>query len=126
MKNFIITLAALWLFALAGCNSPQQILIDKTVPYANCQTGDTVQIALAENPTTGYVWQLGDLDGKIVRLESQQYQQSATSPNLCGAGGTKIFTFAIVGKGRCQVAAQLMRPWEKKPIETRVFSIDAK
>ena len=46
-------------------------------------------ITLTSNPTTGYSWQLAELDG--LAFKSDTYIPDAVAPGIVGAGGVQVF-----------------------------------
>jgi len=109
--------------ALCACATSQQILLDANTPTSICQTGDTIQIILPENPTTGYVWKIAKDGSPALKFENQIYQQNSTAKNICGAGGTVLFTFRAVDSGNAEVALTLGRPWEDNVSQSKIFKI---
>ncbi len=76
----------------------------------NVQLGQTFNITLESNPSTGYSWQFAQHpDANIVKLESQKYTPSANVP---GAPGKEVWVFKGVGVGSTTMVLQYQRPWE--------------
>jgi inhibitor of cysteine peptidase len=67
------------------------------------QPGQTLVIALEENPTTGYRWQIAAGVENILKLLSREYQQSETEPGKVGVGGVATFKFEAAGKGSTEL-----------------------
>jgi len=67
--------------------------------------GDMVIIRLAENPTTGYRWEIAA--GPV--LSGDEFAVAGGAP---GAGGERVLRFSVAGPGRTQVSAVLRRQWE--------------
>ena len=88
-------------------------------------SGDVVILTLVSNPTTGYSWQVMEIDDAILVQDSDpDYKQSPGSEGLVGAGGTETFRFKAVGTGETMLKLGYMRPWESvAPIETFVVQI---
>jgi len=86
---------------------------------------DVVTITLVSNPTTGYSWQVMEIDNAILVQDGDpEYKQSPGSEGLVGAGGTEIFRFKAVGAGETTLGLGYMRPWESvQPIETFTIQI---
>jgi inhibitor of cysteine peptidase len=77
--------------------------------------GDVVVVRLAENPTTGYRWQMDASPG--LTLTGDQFSSSSTS---AGAGGERIWRFASSASGIFRIEASLRRAWEADvPPQTR-------
>ncbi|MFI7675085.1 protease inhibitor I42 family protein [Actinophytocola sp. NPDC049390] len=80
--------------------------------------GGTVNLALPENPTTGYRWRLtGPLE-----VVSDEFFPSGTTP---GAAGERVFVLRVVRAGRHEVLAELTRPWEARVKDVRTFVVEA-
>jgi inhibitor of cysteine peptidase len=114
-------------FALAlfsGCGTKGTSLTEaNNGKQITVKSGDLVTLTLASNPTTGYSWQVMDIDKAVlVQNGEPEYKQSPSSEGLAGAGGTEIFQFKVVGSGETTLNLGYMRPWESvPPIQT--FSI---
>lgn len=81
----------------------------------------TVEIDLESNPTTGYDWQYSaDKDG-IIKEVSKVYKSDDVPKDVCGSGGTDIWTFEGLKEGSTEVTFKYLRPWEKEVIKTRIF-----
>ncbi len=59
--------------------------------------GDVLQVMLAENPSTGYVWAVVTNDEAVLRLSDEPAYE--VDSDAIGAGGTKTFLFEAVGAG---------------------------
>ncbi|WP_459719194.1 protease inhibitor I42 family protein [Actinophytocola sp. KF-1] len=82
------------------------------------RVGGTVNLALPENPTTGYRWRLtGPLE-----VVSDDFFPSGTTP---GAAGERVFVLRVTRAGRHEVLAELARPWEAKVADVRTFVVEA-
>lgn len=81
-------------------------------------------ITLKSNPTTGYSWQIETApDESVVRLIGSVFVGPQT--RLVGAGGSEIWTFKAVGRGRTGVRLIYVRPWEQDvpPVEIAEYDI---
>jgi len=89
-------------------------------------SGRTISVPLTEvlwvtlpgNPTTGYRWELAEIDREILATESE----TAFTPDSAriGAGGEFRFLFTTVKQGTTIVKLIYRRPWEKneQPLKT--------
>lgn len=123
MEKIIRLLAIALAGMLSACASNEHIIMDKATPSAECQVGDILEIALKENPTTGYVWKLNGDGSPVLKLENQSYQPNAVSNGMAGSGGTIIYTFKAASPGKAKVKLVCSRPWENKPIDNASFNI---
>lgn len=71
--------------------------------------GDTVELRLIENPTTGYRWKLDSVDNSALQPKDSKYQGEGSMP---GQGGTRVFTFTALKTGRINLSAKNIREWE--------------
>jgi inhibitor of cysteine peptidase len=91
----------------------------------SARVGDTIEVRLRENPSTGYRWEVDRLDEKLLRL-LEKTTSGPTTP-MPGAGGGAIFRFAVVGTGSGALSLKLWRPWEGDPsiVQRLAVRIDA-
>jgi inhibitor of cysteine peptidase len=74
------------------------------------QAGDSFQIQLPENPTTGYRWELGNWDEAVARKTRDQFSQPATAQP--GAGGEHVWEFVANSPGKTTLRLDSRRSWE--------------
>lgn len=73
--------------------------------------GDTFEITLRANRTTGYHWDLADsLDARVVTLVRHAYVPYPNPQHVVGSGGTDHWTFRAVAAGRTEIALGLYHP----------------
>jgi inhibitor of cysteine peptidase len=72
------------------------------------RTGDTVDVRLPENPTTGYRWH-AEIDSTALRQVGDQYE-GPTSPR--GASGARVLTFEALRPGQTLLRLVNRRSWE--------------
>jgi inhibitor of cysteine peptidase len=82
--------------------------------------GSQLEIALPENPTTGYRWYLGGSDPALA-LTQERFDAPGGPP---GKGGTRYWIFRAVQAGKAQIRAVYRRSWESKGARPGGFSID--
>ena len=87
------------------------------------QAGETFDIVLSSNPSTGYHWEvIPELDETIVQLAAQNYL--AEEPVMPGSGGVDVWTFRAVNAGDTTIVLGYYPPGdETEPDETLTFSI---
>lgn len=71
--------------------------------------GDTIEIRLDENPTTGFRWAVEDHDRRLP-LEGSEFSPAAG--NRIGTGGTRILRFKAAAPGVVRLELRLRREWE--------------
>lgn len=78
--------------------------------------GESFTVVLVGNPTTGYSWQVDDLDTAVLAVDEPAYEVGS---DLIGAGGTYTFTFTAVAAGETELQMSYLRSWEEaEPLET--------
>lgn len=124
----IVVMSFFLVFALfSGCGANGTSLTEadngKTI---NLQPGETLTLTLESNPTTGYSWQVLELDNAVLVPEGDpEYKQSSGAEGLVGAGGTETFRFKTIGSGETSLSLGYMRPWESvPPVETFTIQVD--
>jgi inhibitor of cysteine peptidase len=124
----VVVMSFFLVFALfSGCGANGTSLTEadngKTI---NLQPGETLTLTLESNPTTGYSWQVMELDNAVLAQEGDpEYKQSSGAEGLVGAGGTETFRFKTIGSGETSLSLGYMRPWESvPPVETFTIQVD--
>lgn len=82
--------------------------------------GDTLQVTLAENASTGYRWTLDKVTGPVQPLATEPSYAS----DAIGAGGAVSFTFSAVEQGQGRIALKHWRQWEGNKSVTKRFAVD--
>lgn len=70
---------------------------------------DHLVIRLAENPSTGYQWEISTTDGARLDLLASAYEPTG---GALGGGGTRSFTFQVQEPGTASIRLHLKRAWE--------------
>ena len=116
-KLVLLTIA----IAITGCAQTSQFTKnqyvhvyqkDQTCPETlNMKVGETVQVQLADNPSTGYSWKLA---------QSLQHLNATTTYNahktddylVVGLGGVRQFNFKALSTGEETIQLVYTRSWE--------------
>ena len=85
--------------------------------------GDTIQIKLRSNPTTGYSWaEVKDkTDAKTLKSEGNEYKVNDHPAGMVGVGGSDYWTFRALAAGTTEIVLGYGRPWEKDKEPARTF-----
>jgi inhibitor of cysteine peptidase len=85
--------------------------------------GESLEIALAENPTTGYRWRL--LDAATVAANCLLVKDSYEPghPQMAGQGGIHRWQFQAAEPGACMIELEYRRSWQKDMPPERTFRI---
>lgn len=100
-------------------------LIEPTDPteLVTVKTGETFELVLPSNPSTGYHWDIiPELDENIVQFVEQNF--IAEQPVIPGSGGVDVWTFRAVSTGDTTVVLGYYPPGNPDdPQEVVAFSI---
>lgn len=83
--------------------------------------GETKEIILDSNPTTGYSWSIIRSDGLEV---VEEFILDDTNGTVCGAGGKQHYRLSAKCPGGYEFMATYHRSWENDAIETFSLKID--
>ncbi len=88
--------------------------------------GEKILITLDANPTTGYQWEIVEVDNSILKQVGEA-EYDADSPKLVGSGGEENFRFEAVGTGVTDLQLIYHQPWETvPPVDTFSLTIVVK
>lgn len=86
--------------------------------------GQVLEVTLESNPTTGYSWEVSEVDGAVLAQEGESEFREAPKEGeeMVGAGGTETFRFSSTA-GKTTLTLVYRRSWEEgvDPLET--FSV---
>ncbi|HTN54432.1 MAG TPA: protease inhibitor I42 family protein [Anaeromyxobacter sp.] len=83
------------------------------------RVGDRLELALPENPSTGFRWQWTEPGAPVCRLEEDRFEPGG--PGV-GARGHRLLVLAVAGPGAARLALVLRRSWE--PEAARAFTVE--
>ncbi|HSL28964.1 MAG TPA: protease inhibitor I42 family protein [Anaerolineales bacterium] len=88
------------------------------------RAGETFDLVLTSNPSTGYRWQLvEELDPNVVELVDQVY--IAQEPSAIGSGGVDAWTMRAINSGDATIMlGYYPLDNDNEPAETIIFSIE--
>jgi inhibitor of cysteine peptidase len=86
------------------------------------RVGQVLVLTLESNPTTGYSWEIVEVNDSVLRRAGEPEFKAASEqdPAPLGAGGVEVFRFEAVGAGETRLELVYHRPWEEgvEPLET--------
>ena len=101
--------------ALASCASPAANVIKLTAQDAgstvNIQVGNTLEIALEGNPTTGYTWEIAPESGALLSQQGEAEFKPASS--ALGSGGIVTLRLKAMQPGNMKLKLIYHRTFEK-------------
>ena len=80
--------------------------------------GDRLVIRLAESPSSGCSWQVGEYDPAVLEPAGDEFVAAADSMT---GGCTREFHFAVVAAGHSNVAFSLRHAWEAEVAAAQRF-----
>ena len=80
--------------------------------------GDTLQISLTENPTTGFRWHLQSEAQPTIKLVKSSFEPGTSAT---GRGGIHRWQFQAVRAGTGKIKLEYRRPWEQDSPPGRTF-----
>jgi inhibitor of cysteine peptidase len=107
---FISVCAAGVLFLLPLVAHPLDLTERDSGRGVSVAVGETISLTLAGNPTTGYTWELAEIDRAV--LAPGPAPAFAADSSLTGAGGVFTFRLAALKAGSSAVKLSYRRPWE--------------
>lgn len=84
--------------------------------------GQTLELELESNPTTGYIWEVAFPVNKDI-LRQERENEFVSRSDLIGAGGVQIFYFKGIKKGKTELVFEYRRPWEKNKDPARRYVV---
>ena len=89
------------------------------------KAAEAAAVRLPGNITTGYAWQVAQLDGEAVaQVGKVEYATSqAPGDRRVGVGGVFIAIFQAVKPGQATVKMAYSRPWEKDTAPAKTFTV---
>jgi inhibitor of cysteine peptidase len=82
--------------------------------------GETFEVRLPENATTGFQWSIAQLPEVVVLLEDDTAAPDGLQP---GAAGEHRFRFVVRGAPSGRVVLELRRPWEQEIEPEEAFEV---
>lgn len=128
-KALLFTVLALVaVYAASGCDllnqwlSPSEQRVDEGANggQVSLQVGQMLVVALASNPSTGYAWEITEVDSMVLALTKEDFKAES---NLVGAGGTQLFFFDALKAGQTLLKLVYHRSWEQGVEPAETFSI---
>jgi inhibitor of cysteine peptidase len=105
---------------IEACTSTVRLRESDSGKSFNLRSGDQIEIVLAGNPTTGYVWQVKASKNGLIEKTDESYKSSG---KLVGGGGEYTFKFRAKAKGDSDIKLIYSRPWEKRIEPAKIFAI---
>jgi len=117
-----VTLGTMLLIA-SGCERGVRLGEDDSGGSVTVPVGETFEIVLESNPTTGYSWGPAEVPDCVEQEGESEYDSDAP-PTMMGAGGEETWRFTAVETGEGTLRLEYRRPWEEEPDVAGTFEIE--
>lgn len=114
MKKVLYALFAVLMFGGCASTETYKLKYNNNGQTLELSLGDSVNIELPENPTTGYSWAFFTTPEpqNIITNITESYRQDNASDGMVGVGGVKTYSFRATHPGRVVITGYYYRPWE--------------
>eukprot|EP00826_Nyctotherus_ovalis_P047124 TRINITY_DN5379_c0_g1_i15.p1 TRINITY_DN5379_c0_g1~~TRINITY_DN5379_c0_g1_i15.p1 ORF type:complete len:152 (-),score=35.55 TRINITY_DN5379_c0_g1_i15:107-532(-) len=110
-RQVVLLSLILFVSATKSLRYPSMTSLDVTV-------GETMEIVLDANPSTGYRWELTSSLEKIKKPINKAYDEfRAEGSHIMGSAGKQVFTLEAQASGQEVLTFAYKRPWETKSDE---------
>ncbi len=103
---------------------PNLFTTEQSGEKAKLSVGDTLNLLLKANATTGYSWAITNQDTTILQNDGAKYYADRVEPQLVGSGGNQWFAFKAIGKGNATLKLVYKRPWEANTDTGKTFELE--
>ena len=87
--------------------------------------GQTFNVTLETNPSTGYSWEVVELNNNILhQIGETETEPNITQKNMVGVPVMHTFQFQVINTGQTTLSIVYHRIWEKDVASLNTFSID--
>jgi predicted secreted protein len=85
------------------------------------EVGEQIALELEGNPTTGYAWQVAEIEAAILAPRGDPDYEASSDAD--GAGGTYTFRFDAVGAGETTLVLLYYPSWEEPTDQAGRFTV---
>lgn len=110
-KYAIIAAFIALLMTLAACSAAAvELDAQDNGQSVEVASGEKITITLEGNPTTGYSWEVSEIDAAVAELAGEPDYKSDSK--MLGSGGVYTFTFKTTAPGTTNIKLIYHRSWE--------------
>jgi len=127
-KKYFIAVLLVVSGLVVGCGSSsfeeiKEIMVDMedNGRQINIFIGQTLVVSLEARPSTGYTWEVVELDELILRQQGDPEFQPASGG--LGAPGVQIFRFEAISAGETDLSMIYHQPWVEGVAPQETFSV---
>ncbi|MFF0494127.1 protease inhibitor I42 family protein [Nocardia sp. NPDC004068] len=86
--------------------------------------GQRLIVSLPAEPTTGFLWQIRELDRAIVvQNDDPDFRPDSRADATVGVGGSSVWTFTAAAPGTTPLSMGYQRPWEAGSDPDQTFGV---
>jgi inhibitor of cysteine peptidase len=113
---------------LTACSSlPNQVSVDESSSgkQVNVVVNGTITVTLDSNATTGYSWEIKDIQEVSGQMILQKIDNKYVAPTggAIGAGGKEVWTFKALAAGTSTLTMDYSQPWAGGQKGARIFTL---
>lgn len=117
MRHGFVWLAFVLLAASCSSGGTRALTESDNGSEVTVEVGDVIEVALEENPSTGYSWHPAALPG-MLELVGDDYVEPDT--DLVGAPGTRELRFEVIAEDAGILRLEYIRPFDDPPVAERI------
>lgn len=127
--QFLFFILVMILISSTGCSGGDAITLTASDSGSaiTLKPGDTLVVRLEGNPSTGYTWDVLDVNTQVLEQVGETEFESSLPPAEIapGTGGTLVLTFTARDPGSTTLTLGYHRPWEttEMPLETFTLNV---
>lgn len=120
MTKQIIYLLLSAAFSFLNCKENDIISKEQNGKTIDVNLNMNFEIALKANPSTGFSWEIIEMDSSIIQFKEKTFTSIDTIP---GSSGIEHIVFKTVQKGQSSLKLGYLRNWEGKGSMADSFSV---
>ena len=125
----LLPLAATTLLAACAHQAPGTLELDDQQRHCDpleLRAGQTFDLRLPSNPTTGFRWLLRDAAPQVLQSLGPEVYSNPEDAGLVGSAGISTWRFQVAKAGEGQLALTYERPWEVGVVPAQRFNCTIK
>lgn len=121
--GFALLLLLTLLLTACGSGGEIEFDINDSGSQVEVKKGQTLVISLESNPSTGYSWDVMEIDESILKQDGESEFISSQSGDIVGAGGVELLRFETTGVGITYLELGYRRVWEEDVEPLMLFTL---
>ena len=131
--SYFVSLTTLLALSLAGCSRASSKTVqpnDVQLTDANnggqltVKAGQTINLQLEANPSTGFGWKVSQVDTMLLAQEGDKtYVPASQNEPVAGGSGWEVFHFTVQQKGETTLKLNYHRSWEEGVEPAKTFEV---